>query len=129
MRTRKYLGAAARCLLLGLPVAAYLLLRASLRIWTARSPSRASRLPCASPAMRAAWPTLERPIAWISPTPPVSCTRRTGSSRWICRAPRAGELAELFGAVAVAQDRQTRLFRFRAVAREVIAQASGTERA
>ena len=36
----------------------------------------------------------------------------------------AGELAELFGPVALEQDRNTRLFRFRALAREVIAQAT-----
>ncbi|MBV8402685.1 MAG: penicillin acylase family protein, partial [Gammaproteobacteria bacterium] len=36
----------------------------------------------------------------------------------------AGELAELFGAVALEQDRSTRLFRFRAVAREVLAGAT-----
>jgi penicillin G amidase len=41
----------------------------------------------------------------------------------------AGELAELFGPVALAQDRNTRLFRFRALAREVIAQAAPEQRA
>jgi penicillin G amidase len=41
----------------------------------------------------------------------------------------AGELAELFGAVAVAKDQETRLFRFRAVAREVVAQATPAQRA
>src|SRR3989440_4392829 len=41
----------------------------------------------------------------------------------------AGELAELFGTVALEQDRRARLFRFRAVAREVIAQATVAERA
>jgi penicillin amidase len=41
----------------------------------------------------------------------------------------AGELAELFGAVALAQDRETRLFRFRTVAREVLAQATPAQRA
>ena len=41
----------------------------------------------------------------------------------------AGELSELFGGVAVAQDRETRLFRFRAVAREVVAAATPPQRA
>jgi penicillin amidase len=41
----------------------------------------------------------------------------------------AGELAELFGQVAVGQDRKTRLFRFRAVAREVIARGGAADRA
>jgi len=41
----------------------------------------------------------------------------------------AGELSELFGAVAVDQDRRARLFRFRAVAREVVAEASPAQRA
>jgi len=41
----------------------------------------------------------------------------------------AGELAELFGGVALEQDRRARLFRFRTVAREVLAQAAPAERA
>ncbi len=41
----------------------------------------------------------------------------------------AGELAELFGAIAVRQDRRARLFRFRSLAREVIAEATPAERA
>jgi penicillin G amidase len=41
----------------------------------------------------------------------------------------AGELAELFGAVAVDQDRKTRLFRFRKVAQVVVQQASPEQRA
>lgn len=41
----------------------------------------------------------------------------------------AGELAELFGALAINQDRQTRLFRFRAAARAVVADASPLQRA
>ena len=41
----------------------------------------------------------------------------------------AGELAELFGPVALGQDRRTRLFRLRSVAREVLAQASEPQRA
>ncbi len=41
----------------------------------------------------------------------------------------AGELSELFGKVAVEQDRRARLFRFRAIAREVLAQANPEQRA
>jgi penicillin G amidase len=41
----------------------------------------------------------------------------------------AGELSELFGTVALGQDRQARLFRFRSVARAVLAQASPEQRA
>src|SRR2546421_9896199 len=41
----------------------------------------------------------------------------------------AGELAELFGGAALEQDRRARLFRFRSVAREVLAQAAPAERA
>jgi len=41
----------------------------------------------------------------------------------------AGELAELFGPVALKQDRRTRLFRLRSVARAVLAQASEPQRA
>ena len=40
----------------------------------------------------------------------------------------AGELSELFGTVALGQDRQARLFRFRSVARVVLAQASPEQR-
>ncbi|HEY6823420.1 MAG TPA: penicillin acylase family protein [Steroidobacteraceae bacterium] len=47
----------------------------------------------------------------------------------IARRFAAGELAELFGPVALDQDRQTRLFRFRAVAREVLAAATPAQRA
>ena len=41
----------------------------------------------------------------------------------------AGELSELFGAVALDHDRKTRLFRLRSVARDVLAQASESQRA
>lgn len=41
----------------------------------------------------------------------------------------AGELAELFGQVALDQDRMTRLFRLRSVAHEVLAEASEPQRA
>ncbi len=40
----------------------------------------------------------------------------------------AGELSELFGSVALGQDRRARLFRFRSVARAVLAQASPEQR-
>jgi len=40
----------------------------------------------------------------------------------------AGELAELFGQVALEQDRKTRLFRFRSVARAVLAAATPAQR-
>src|SRR5271170_7179843 len=41
----------------------------------------------------------------------------------------AGELAELFGPVALEQDRKARLFRFRSIARQVISQAPPEQRA
>jgi penicillin amidase len=41
----------------------------------------------------------------------------------------AGELSEMFGAVAVEQDRKVRLFRFRGVARQVLAQTPADQRA
>ena len=40
-----------------------------------------------------------------------------------------GELSELFGAVALGQDKKTRLFRFRSVAHEVVAAAPAAQRA
>jgi len=47
----------------------------------------------------------------------------------LARRHAAGELAELFGTVALAEDRRTRLFRFRSIARQVIAEANGAQRA
>src|SRR5262249_8022019 len=41
----------------------------------------------------------------------------------------AGELSEIFGEIALAQDREARLFRFRSVARAVLEQASPEQRA
>ncbi|MGB6451910.1 MAG: penicillin acylase family protein, partial [Steroidobacteraceae bacterium] len=41
----------------------------------------------------------------------------------------AGELSELVGAAALAQDRETRLFRFRGIARQALAQATPEQRA
>ena len=40
----------------------------------------------------------------------------------------AGELSELFGPIALEEDRKTRLFRFRRTAREVLAQATPAQR-
>jgi penicillin amidase len=130
MRTLKYLGAAAALLLLGLPVAGYLLLRASL-------PHLDGAL--TQPGLTAAVRITRdaRGVPTLEAADRVDLAYATGfvhaQDRFfqmdLSRRLAAGELAELFGAVAVAQDRKTRLFRFRAVAREVIAQASGTERA
>jgi penicillin G amidase len=47
----------------------------------------------------------------------------------LARRHAAGELAELFGSVALAEDRRTRLFRFRPLAREVISATSPPQRA
>jgi penicillin G amidase len=47
----------------------------------------------------------------------------------LARRHAAGELSELFGALALAEDRRTRLFRFRNIARQVVAAASPQQRA
>ena len=128
MRKLKYLGGGAAPARPGaaarrLPVALRALAAA---LWMARvraaGPQRAG---APSAAMRAACPRSRPPTAPTSPS-------RTGflhaQDRFfemdLSRRLAAGELSELFGTVALEQDRKARLFRFRSVARAVLAQAS-----
>src|SRR3981081_444623 len=130
MRTLKYIGAAAAVLLLAALTLGLLLLRASL-----------PRLDGAlrQPGLTSAVNITRDPRG----APPTEATDRldlayaTGfvhaQDRYfemdLSRRLAAGELAELFGSLALEQDRHARLFRFRTVAREVLAQAEPAERA
>ena len=130
MRTLKYLGAAAAVLLLAALALGWLLLRASLpRLEGALA---ASGLTGAVRITRDS-----RGVPTIEATDRADLAYATGfvhaQDRYfqmdLSRRLAAGELAELFGGAALEQDRRARLFRFRSVAREVLAQAAPAERA
>jgi len=130
MRMLKYLGGGCVLIVAALLFGAYLCLRGSL-------------------------PTLEGQVAVLGLSAPVTITRdargvptieahnrvdlawATGflhaQDRFfemdLSRRLAAGELSELVGPVALAQDRKARLFRFRSVAHQVIAQANPQQRA
>ena len=130
MRTLKYLGAAAAVLLLAALALGWLLLRASL--------PRLDGALAASGLTGAVRITRDsRGVPTIEATDRADLAYATGfvhaQDRYfqmdLSRRLAAGELAELFGGVALEQDRRARLFRFRTVAREVLAQAAPAERA
>src|SRR5580700_3432251 len=130
MRTLKYIGAAAALLLLAALALALALLRASLPHLDG-----ALRQPGLTGAVRITRdsrgvPTIEaadrRDLAYA--TGFVHAQDRYFQMD-LSRRLAAGELAELFGDVALEQDRKARLFRFRVVAGQVIAQADPAERA
>ena len=130
MRTLKYLGAAAAVLLLAALALGWLLLRASLpRLEGALA---ASGLTGAVRITRDS-----RGVPTIEATDRADLAYATGfvhaQDRYfqmdLSRRLAAGELAELLGGAALEQDRRARLFRFRSVAREVLAQAAPAERA
>src|SRR5881392_268037 len=130
MRTLKYTGAAAAVLLLAALALGIGLLRASLpRLDGARAEvglTAAVRITRDS-----------RGVPTIEAAGRLDLAYATGfvhaQDRYfqmdLSRRLAAGELAELFGAAALEQDRRARLFRFRSVAREVLAQAAPAERA
>src|SRR6266550_4317674 len=130
MRTLKYTGAAAALLLLAALALAMGLLRASLP----RLDGALAEVGLTS-AVRIARDSRGVPTIEAADRPDLAYA--TGfvhaQDRYfqmdLSRRLAAGELAELFGTVALEQDRRARLFRFRAVAREVIAQATAAERA
>jgi penicillin amidase len=130
MRTLKYLGAAAALLLLAALALGWLLLRASLPHLDG-----ALRQPGLTSAVRITRDS--RGVPTIEATDRLDLAYATGflhaQDRYfqmdLSRRLAAGELAELFGSVALEQDRNARLFRFRSVAREVLAQAAAAERA
>ena len=130
MRTLKYIGAAAAVLLLAALTLAIGLLRASLpRL------EGASGEPGLTSVVRITRDS--RGVPTIEAANRLDLAYATGfvhaQDRYfemdLSRRLAAGELAELFGKVALEQDRKARLFRFRSVAREVIAQATAAERA
>src|SRR2546430_6303501 len=130
MRTLKYLGAAAAVLLLAALALGWLLLRASLpRLDGALAESgltgavRITRDSRGVPTIEA---TDRADLAYASGF--VHAQDRYFQMD-LSRRLAAGELAELFGGVALEQDRRARLFRFRTGAREGLAQAAPAERA
>ena len=129
MRTLKLIGAAAAVLMLAALGTGYGLLRASLPQLDGRLHASVS-----GPVQIARdW----RGVPTIEASDRVDLAYATGfvhgQDRFfqmdLARRLAAGELAELFGAVAIDHDRETRLFRFRAVAREVVAEATPAQRA
>jgi penicillin amidase len=130
MRTLKYIGAAAALLLLAALTLGWLLLRASLPHLDG-----ALRQPGLRGAVRITRDS--RGVPTIEATDRMDLAYATGfvhaQDRYfqmdLSRRLAAGELAELFGSVALEQDRNARVFRFRSVAREVLAQAAPAERA
>src|ERR1700674_4487401 len=130
MRTLKYIGAAAAVLLLAALALGIGLLRASLPPLEG-----ASAEPGLTSVVRIARDS--RGVPTIEVANRLDLAYATGfvhaQDRYfqmdLSRRLAAGELAELFGGVALEQDRKARLFRFRSVAREVIAQATSAERA
>jgi penicillin amidase len=130
MRKLKYFGVLCALLLPAALLAAYLCLRGSLPQLDGRllQPQLAAAVRISRDARGV--PTLEaanRPdLAWA--TGFVHAQDRFFEMD-LSRRLAAGELAELFGTVALEQDRKARLFRFRSIARQVISQASPEQRA
>jgi penicillin amidase len=130
MRTLKVIGTAAAVLVLAALAALYGLLRASLPQLDGRA-----RLPGLNAPV-----TIARDVRGV---PTIEAADRVdlaygtgfvhGQDRFfqmdLARRLAAGELSELFGPVAIDHDRETRLFRFRKVAREVVAAAPPAQRA
>src|SRR6516225_742924 len=129
MRTLKLIGAAAAVLMLAALGAVYGLLRASLAQLDGRLHANVSAPVHIARDARGV-PTIEAAdrldLAYASGF--VHAQDRFFQMD-LARRLAAGELAELFGAVAIDHDRETRRFRFRAVAREVVAEATPAQRA
>src|SRR2546421_12244256 len=130
MRTLKYLGAAAAVLLLAALGLGWLLLRASL-------PRLDGALAEAGLTGAVRITRDSRGVPTIEAADRLDLAYATGfvhaQDRYfqmdLSRRLAAGELAELFGGAALEQDRRARLFRFRSVARGLLAQAAPAERA
>jgi penicillin amidase len=130
MSKLKLIGAVAALLLLALPLAAWLLLRGSLPQLDGglRQPDLTAPVRIARDA---------RGVTTLEAANRLDLAYATGfvhaQDRYfqmdLARRHAAGELAELFGRVALAEDRRTRLFRFRSVAREVLAAGTAEQRA
>ncbi|HYC10947.1 MAG TPA: penicillin acylase family protein [Steroidobacteraceae bacterium] len=130
MRKLTYIGAAVLLLLLAVLASGYLMLRASLPALDGEIRAGALTAPVRITRDARGVPTIEaqdrRDLAFA--TGFVHAQDRFFQMD-LARRLAAGELAELFGHVALEQDRKTRLFRFRSVARAVIAAASPQQRA
>jgi penicillin G amidase len=130
MRALKYAGALLALLILAALLGAYLCLRGSLPRLDGEL--RGTGLAASVQVTRDA-----RGVPTLSATSRTDLAWATGfvhaQDRFfemdLSRRLAAGELAQLVGGVALDQDRRTRLFRFRALAREVLAQASPEQRA
>ena len=130
MRKLKLIGAVAALVLLAAPLAAWLVLHGSLAQLDGelRQPYLAAPVRIARDA---------RGVTTLEAANRLDLAYATGfvhaQDRYfqmdLARRHAAGELAELFGRVALAEDRRTRLFRFRSVAREVLAAATVEQRA
>jgi penicillin G amidase len=129
MRTLKLIGAAVAVLVLAALGTAYGLLRASLP----QLDGRIRQLNLSAPVRIA---RDARGVPTIEAGSRLDLAYATGfvhaQDRFfqmdLGRRLAAGELSELIGAVAIDQDRRTRLFRFRTVARAVVAAASPAQR-
>jgi penicillin G amidase len=130
VRKLTYLAVFAALVLLALPVAGYLLLRGSLP--QLDGDLRESGLEKAVRITRDA-----RGVPTLAAANRLDLAYATGfvhaQDRYfqmdLARRHAAGELAELFGRVALDEDRKTRLFRFRSLARAVVAAAPARQRA
>src|SRR5580698_106732 len=130
MRALKYTGALFALLLLAAVLGAYLCLRGSLPRLDGELRGAGLAAPVTVTRDARGVPTLtaasRADLAWA--TGFVHAQDRFFEMD-LSRRLAAGELAELFGTVALDEDRKLRLFRFRHVAREVLAQADPQDRA
>jgi penicillin amidase len=126
----KYLGGGCVLLLLALLLGAYLCLRASLPALAGRVSVSGLTAPVTVARDARGVPTIEAhnraDLAWA--TGFLHAQDRFFEMD-LSRRLAAGELSALVGRVALEQDRKARLFRFRSVAREVVAQANPQQRA
>jgi penicillin G amidase len=130
MRMLKYLGAGVAALLLLILASLYLTLRASLPQLDGQV--RAPQLHASVRITRDA-----RGVPTLEAADRLDLAFATGfvhaQDRYfqmdLSRRLAAGELSELFGRVALEEDRKTRLFRFRSVARAVVAALNPEQRA
>ena len=130
MRRLKYFAAAAGLLVLAALACAYALLRASL-------PQLDGELRQKGPTASVRIMRDARGVPTIEAADRLDLAYATGfvhaQDRYfqmdLARRHAAGELAELFGTVALEEDLRTRLFRFRHVAREVLTAATAEQRA
>jgi penicillin G amidase len=130
VRKLTYVGAAAVLVLLVLCVGGYLLLRASLPPLDGELREAGLTAPVRITRDARGVPTLEagNRLDLAYATGFVHAQDRYFQMD-LARRHAAGELAELFGRVALDEDRKTRLFRFRGLARSVVAAAPARQRA